>query len=292
LDGGSFRIEKDYNSVSLADAMAQDYMGIKSYSLHSRGVVDFHIGTGLVQPSSEVVNYSNWLPNAGPRYMLNSLLGVKYFIAANAVDWPGFVEVGNANGLRIYRNDMALPFGVVQTRQVTKEALSNVTAKISASVNILTDAALINAVVVDHTIAGYGSMLDMEALGQSKSLSLEDQYFAPVAELQKTGLKVSHFSSNHITGHIAPTKAGILVFSIPFSSGWTLKVDGQPTPLFRANFGMLAATVESGQHFVELSFETPGRRAGWLLSALGLCALALIGLFRRRLAGGSRTESV
>jgi uncharacterized membrane protein YfhO len=291
LDAGIFRIEKGYDSVSLADAMAQDYMGIKSYSLHSRGVVDFHIGTGLIPPSSEVVNYSNWLPNAGPRYMLNSLLGVKYFIAANAVDWPGFVDVGNADGLRIYRNDMALPFGVVQTRQVTKEALSDVTAKNSASANILTDAALINAVVVDHVIAGYGSMLDMETLGQSKSLSLQDQYFAPVAVLRRTGLKVSHFSNSNIAGEISPTEAGVLVFSIPFNAGWTLKVDGLAVPMFRVNFGMLGATVGGGPHSVELSFETPGRRAGWLLGALGLCALALIGLFGRRLAAGPRPDS-
>lgn len=291
LDGGSFRIEKDYNSVSLADAMAQDYMGIKSYSLHSRGVVDFHIGAGLIPPTSEVVNYSNWLPNAGPRFMLNSLLSVKYFIAANAVDWPGFVKVGNANGLHIYRNDMALPFGVVQPRQVTREALGKVTAKNGASANILTDAALINAAVVEHPIPGYGGMLDIETLAQSKSLSLQDHYFAPVAVLQKTGLTVDHFSSNHITGQITPAEAGILVFSIPFNAGWTLKLDGLAVPLFRANFGMLAATVGSGTHSVELSFETPGRRAGWLLGALGLCALVFAGLFSRRLSGALRAGS-
>jgi uncharacterized membrane protein YfhO len=292
LDGGSFRIEKDYNSVSLADAMAQDYMGIKSYSLHSRGVVDFHIGARLIAPTSEVVNYSNWLPNAGPRYMLKSLLSVKYFIAANAVDWPGFVEAGNVDGLRIYRNDMALPFGVVQTRQVTREALGKVTAINGMSANILTDVALINAAVVDHTIPGYGGVLDVEAFGQSKSLSLQDHYFAPVAVLQRTGLKVSHFSNRNITGEISPTEAGILVFSIPFNTGWTLKLDGLAVPMFRANFGMLAATVGAGPHSVELSFETPGRRMGWLLGALGLCALVMAGLFSRRLSGALRAGSV
>nr|WP_295784195.1 YfhO family protein [Rhodoferax sp.] len=282
LDGSTFRIEKDYSSVSLADAMAQDYMGIKSYSLHSRGMVDFHIGTGLIPPSSKVVNYSNWLTNAGPRYMLNSLLGVKYFIAANVIDWPGFVEVGNADGLRIYRNDMALPFGIVQTRQVTKKTLGQITGENAASASILTDVALINAAVVDQTIPDFGGVLDLETFAQSKSLSLKDHYFAPVALLQQTGLNIDLFSSSHITGHIAPKAAGILVFSIPFNSGWTLKVDGLTVPLFRANFGMLAATVGGGPHSVELSFETPGRRAGWLLGAVGLCALVLAGLFSRR----------
>jgi uncharacterized membrane protein YfhO len=287
LDAGTFRIEKDYDSVSLADALAQDYMGIKSYSLHSRGVVDFEIGTGLIPLTSTVLNYSNWLPNAGQRYMLNSLLGVKYFIATNTINWPGFVEVDNTNGIRIYRNDMALPFGIVQTRQVTKEALGKISTQNPTSATVLLDAALINAVIVDHFIPGYGSPLDIDELAQSKSLSLEDHYFLPVSELQKTGLQVAHFSNEHVTGSISPTSAGVLVFSIPFSSGWTLKLDGQTTPMFRANFGMLAAPVLAGVHAVELTFETPGRRVGWAAGAFGLGLLLLFGLLRQR-AGRTR----
>lgn len=283
LENGVFRIEKDYHSASLADAMAQDYMGIKSYSLHSRGMVDFHIGTGLIPPSATVVNYSNWLPNAGPRYMLNSLLGVKYFIANEVVNWPGFVEVSNSSGLRIYRNDMALPFGVVQTRQITKEALAKVSTQDPMNAAVFIDAALLNAAVVDRITPGYGSTLDLDALVRTRSLSLEDWYFSPAAELQRTGLKVETFSSNHITGEISPTSSGILVFSIPFSDGWKLKVDGIETAVFRANFGMLGAPVGVGKHSVELVFEIPGQRWGRFLGALGLALLLLVGVYEYRL---------
>lgn len=283
LDSGVFRVEKDFNSVSLAESLHQDYMGIKSYSLHSRGMVDFHIGTGLIPPSATVVNYSNWLPNAGPRYMLNSLLGVKYFIANEVVNWPGFVEVSNPSGLRIYRNDMALPFGVVQTRQITKEALAKVSTQDPVNAAVFIDAALLNAALVDHIIPAHGSTLDLDALARTRSLSLEDWYFSPVAELQRTGLKVEKFSSNHISGEISPTSSGILVFSIPFSDGWKLKVDGIETAMFRVNFGMLGASVNAGKHSVELVFEIPGQRWGRFLGALGFALLCLIGFsqFRR-----------
>lgn len=284
MDSGVFRIEKDYHSASLADALAQDYMGVKSYSLHSRGIVDFYIGTGLIPPTSSVVNYSNWLPNAGPRYMLNSLLGVKYFISGNPVDWPGFVEVTNRSGLRIYRNDMALPFGVVQSRQITREALTKTSTKSPANAAVYTDAALFNAAVVDQIVPGHGNTFDLDVVAQSQSLSLEDLYFSPAVDLQKTGLQIEKFSSNHIAGQIAPASAGILVFSIPFNAGWSLKIDGQLTPMFRANFGMLAAPVVAGQHSVELSFEIPGRREGWFFGALGLSFVLLIGVLRYRRA--------
>lgn len=290
MDGGVFRIEKDYHSVSLADAMAQDYMGIKSYSLHSRGVVDFYIGAGLIPSTSPVVNYTNWLPNAGSRFMLTSLLGVKYFIAANVVEWPGFVEVSNLSGLRIYRNDMALPLGVVQTRQVTRDALAATSASNAVYATDIADAVLLNAVVLDQPIPGYGSILNTQALAQSQSFSLEDLYFAPAAELQKTGLQVDHFSSERITGHIAPTAAGILVFSIPFNAGWKLKVDGLQTPMIRANFGMLAAPVGGGRHSVELVFRTPGRHEGWLVGALALVLLVFFAFVRRSSVGTQDTR--
>jgi uncharacterized membrane protein YfhO len=260
-------------------------MGIKSYSLHSRGMVDFHIGTGLIPPSATVVNYSNWLPNAGPRYMLNSLLGVKYFIANDVVNWPGFVEVSNSSGLRIYRNDMALPFGVVQTRQISKEALAKVSTQDPVNAAVFIDAALLNAAVVDRIIPGHGGTLDLDALVRTRSLSLEDWYFSPAAELQRTGLKVEKFSSNHITGEISPTSSGILVFSIPFSDGWKLKVDGIETAMFRANFGILGAPVGAGKHSVELVFEIPGQRWGRFLGALGLALLLLVGVYEYRRAG-------
>lgn len=285
LDSGTFRIEKDYHSASLADAMAQDYMGVKSYSLHSRGMVDFHIGTGLIPPSSTVVNYSNWLPNVGPRFMLNSLLGVKYLIAKDVTNWPGFSEVGTASGLHIYRNNMALPFGVVQTRQMTKEALVRVSNQDPVNAAIFTDAALLNAALVEQIIPGHGDTLDLDALARTRSLSLEDWYFSPVEELQRTGLKVEKFSSNHIRGEISPVSPGILVFSIPFSNGWQLQVDGVVTPMFRVNFGMLGAPVGAGKHSVELNFEIPGRRWGWFLGGLGVVLLCLVGVFQYRRSG-------
>ena len=42
-------------------------MGVKSYQLHSKGMVDFFSGVGLIPPASaqQAPNYSNWLPNAG-----------------------------------------------------------------------------------------------------------------------------------------------------------------------------------------------------------------------------------
>jgi len=282
IDKGTFRIEKTYHSVSLADSLAQDYMGIKSYFFHSRGVVDFNIGMSLIAPTSSIVNYTNWLPNAGQRFMLNSLLGVKYMISRDTVPWPGFVAINKQPDFQIYRNDMALPLGIVQNKQVTQTAFSKLSTFPYAEANIRRDIAIINTVVVDKIIPGHGNIYDIDEFLQAKSMSLQDAYFEPAQALQKTGLQIQQFSSNRITGSISPTEAGILVFSIPFNQGWSLRIDGKETPMMRANFGMLATPVQAGQQSVDLRFKIPGQQTGWLLGALGFGLFWLIVVRNRR----------
>jgi uncharacterized membrane protein YfhO len=283
IDNGVFRIEKTYHSVSLADALAQDYMGVKSYSYQGRGVVDFNIGLELIPPpeAAPSVNYTNWLPNMGTRVILNSLLGVKYIIAREVLQWPGYVAVSQGRNYLIYRNDMALPLGIVQTRQITRSAFAKLSWLPERDANIYRDLTIMNAVVVDKLMPTHGELYDLDALTSTKVVSLQESYYQPAMALQATGLRVQQFSSNHITGSISPEKNGLLVFSIPFNQGWSLKIDNMATPLMRANFGMLAAPVSAGRHSVELEFRLPGQQVGALSGLVGLGLLALVGFTRR-----------
>jgi uncharacterized membrane protein YfhO len=288
-DQGVFRIEKTFDSVSLNDALAQNYMGIKSYFFHSKGVVDFFVGTGLISPSSagQSVNYTNWLPNAKARYMLNSFLGVKYIISKQPLNWTGFVEVSRGATLSIYRNDLALPFGVVQSKQITKETLSNPSFIGRLDPMAVLDVAIINAAIVEKVVPGYGSAMSLNDLAKLMAASHGEQYFAPATRLQTNGLKIETFSSNHVAGNVNADQSGILVFSIPFSSGWTLKIDGHAVPLMRGNFGFLAAPILPGRHKVTLDFVLPGQNLGLTLGGTGLLLLGLsicMPLLRKRKA--------
>lgn len=281
-DKSVFRIEKTYHSVSLDDALAQDYMGVKSYFLHGRGEVDFYIGLGLIPPAqaATAVNYTNWLPHVGPRFMLNSLLGVKYIIAREPVQWPGFVASSQGANYQIYRNELALPLGIVQTQQITQQAFAKLADLPEHDARFFGDIAIFNAAVVPQFVPKHGDLFDLVSLVSSKSISLQDHYINPALALQATGLQIQEFSSNHIVGSIHPKKPGILVFSIPFNQGWSLKIDGQETSLMRTNFGMLGAPVQAGPHSVMLDFRLPGQSTGFLLGALG-CGLLILTLTLR-----------
>ena len=59
-------------------------------------------------------------------------------------------------------------------------------------------------------------------------------------------------------------------------------LDGKATLMMRANFGMLAAPVQAGQHLVELRFQLPGQKAGLWLGLLGVGLLMLTVITSRR----------
>ncbi|MBI2772317.1 MAG: YfhO family protein [Burkholderiales bacterium] len=285
-DPSVYRVEKTFDSMTFGDAVAQDYMGLKSYYYQGSAIVDFHSSMDLMPgyPWGKPVNYTNWLPPPGSRYPLYSLLGVRYVITDKPVQWPGFRQVDAGAGFMTYRNELALPLGIVQARQVTRQTMAALDTLALEERRRIKDAVLMNAVVVDEPLAALGKPLDIEAFARGRDLDGPATYAQPARALQATGLVLSHFASDRVAGRIQPAQAGVLVFSIPAYQGWSLRIDGQPTALMRANFGMLAAPVTAGPHEVELDYQLPGRRAGLLLGLAGCVVL----VFLRRRGGRAR----
>lgn len=274
-DTGFYRVEKNFNSVALCDALAQGYMGVKSYGFQSASAVGLFSDLGLIPRSSPVKNFTNWLPTFGGRYVLNSLVGVKYMITRSALDWPGFRRIYEIGGMSIFENDLALPLGVVYDQQFRRDrfAMLSVEAK---------DIAMTNAVVVDDLRGNSPRIFDVRQFTRESTDWLADNYFTPARQLQRRGMIVERFSHGHITGRIASDVAGVLVFSIPYTKGWSVAIDSVEQPAFRANLGMLATDISPGEHRIELRYSRPGFMAGTFIGLLGLLGLWAIGALERR----------
>lgn len=288
-DPGVFRVEKTYSSATQADSAAQDYMGVRSYYYHGRDVVEFHQAMGMVPNfgRSPPVNATNWLEGPGDRFILHSLLGVKYVISKVPIDWPGFELAQQGAGWYAYRNLFALPLGVVQTRQVPRDDLE-LPREAGERRKVLRELALFNAVVLDSPQSNL-PRFDMRAFGSQPQIDLRTAYAERAQALQRSGLRIETFSHKRITGTVFPEEPGMLVFSIPAYGGWSLRVDGERVPLMRADYGLLAAPVPAGQHRIELEYEMPGLWPGIALGCLGaVYALASLLARRRRASPISR----
>lgn len=105
-----------------------------------------------------------------------------------------------------------------------------------------------------------------------------------VAALGAAPLTDLAFSTNRVSGRISLDESSMLCLSLPYSPGWTAQVDGETRELVPANGMYTGLLLETGEHAITLSYETPYLRLGTLVSAVSLAlagALAARGRHRR-----------
>lgn len=93
-------------------------------------------------------------------------------------------------------------------------------------------------------------------------------------------------ATNRVTGEVNLDQPKILCTQIPYSQGWSVRVDGEPADLLQANVMLCAVELPAGHHTVEFAYETPGLSIGALLTLLGLAGLIALVFLDRRLRVG------
>jgi hypothetical protein len=75
-------------------------------------------------------------------------------------------------------------------------------------------------------------------------------------------------------------RACFLVLAENWAEGWSARVDGVPTPLYRVNFLQQAVRLAPGRHEVAFHYAAPGAPWGFLLAGLGACGIAGCAMLR------------
>ena len=96
------------------------------------------------------------------------------------------------------------------------------------------------------------------------------------------------FASSEITGTVNAEQDRYLVFSIPYSKGWTAYDNGKKAELQKANLMYLGMPIEAGSHEIRLVYRTPGGTAGILVSLAGVILMIFL---CRKSAGGQRARN-
>ena len=109
-----------------------------------------------------------------------------------------------------------------------------------------------------------------------------DEYESWRDDLRRESVTGVQVDVDHIAGKISTTGRRVLAFAIPYSPGWDIYIDGQRTDSLRVNDVLLGVELEAGEHVVELWYHSPGFRLGTCLSAVGLCVLVPLLLYRRK----------
>lgn len=106
--------------------------------------------------------------------------------------------------------------------------------------------------------------------------------FDRIDELKEEAPSDVTIGTDEVTCSVDFSSPQMLVFTIPYSDGWTACVDGEPADLIRADVKYMALDLPSGHHDIELSYHTPMFLAGEVSSLLGLLLFAGETFFLRK----------
>ncbi len=105
------------------------------------------------------------------------------------------------------------------------------------------------------------------------------EYSAQVEILRREPLENIKLETNKISGTINLSTSKILCMSIPYSRGWSAKVDGESVKILRGNIMFMALSLTPGYHEIEFTYCTPGLKAGVITS---IVSLGILGLYSYR----------
>jgi hypothetical protein len=133
--------------------------------------------------------------------------------------------------------------------------------------------------IVDAFAAQSGGnrlLLPVEARGQGAPLS------PPAPDRVPAQVIYSRPSSDEIKLDAATDRAGFVYVVEAYDPGWSAEMDGRGAPVVLANGFAIAIPTAPGRHSIRLSYRTPGRMVGAVLSLVSGCLLAgLIWTVRR-----------
>ena len=93
---------------------------------------------------------------------------------------------------------------------------------------------------------------------------------------------------NRIEGTVKGMADGYFVTSVPYDKGFTVKVDGHTVKTEKVNKVFLGFRIGAGTHHVKITYHAPGKRAGMLVSVVGIFLfagwMALISLQIKRIS--------
>ena len=110
-----------------------------------------------------------------------------------------------------------------------------------------------------------------------KEFEQEVASYRPQAE--DGSITLTDYKPNQLTYSFSANENKLVVFSeIWTSKGWTMRIDGQESPLLRANYLLRAAMVPAGQHEIVMRYEPKIWTVGGIVSLVSSLAIILFAI--------------
>ena len=100
------------------------------------------------------------------------------------------------------------------------------------------------------------------------------------------------YTNSNITGHTSSTfNRDTLMFTIPYSKDWEVRVDGEVVETKKTYDAFLAIDLSAGEHDIELSYKTAYLGLGFMLSSLSTLGLVISYVLFRKNTMGNKADN-
>lgn len=264
-----YRIGKLYGDwTDVDDSLIQGYSTVSSYnSMTDSDLVEFYrkAWPEILAVNGAVQNYS-----ADPLEVAPSrLLGIRYVLSKQPVDnsWLQFIQ--QCGSVYVYE-DITRP-SIASSSFICETESNADAASLSDRRSLLGGTAIIPDEIASKLhLAGFDSSV--------------------VRAQEPTSFRLS--GSSHLEGTMDALSESVACLSVPYTSGWSVKIDGQPVDTFRVDYGFIGFVLPAGSHQIDASYLPTGIGQGALISMCGVglailsCILTRRTLKRRAHIGG------
>lgn len=223
----------------------------------------------------------------------------------NKTKMPYWKYLKTCNNFDIYENECYIPMGFTYDSFVAEEEFDRLRND-NKSQGILNAMVLSRELMQKYSdITGYTDEKYSELYGDKPELfdSVVDdyvfnkyQYKQQCEKLAASSCSRFEYTDSGFTAEYNNTgDDNLLFFSIPYSTGFSAKVNGESVDVEKVNFGFMAVKVPANTDCtIEFNYETPGFGTGLLISLASLCAFAVyvtVIVIYRRTKGKNQTDS-
>jgi uncharacterized membrane protein YfhO len=111
----------------------------------------------------------------------------------------------------------------------------------------------------------------------------QDEYISKQNILKDNIFNNIEHTNNKISFNTDYQSSKMIVLSVPYDQGWTLKVNGVATKIYKVNSGFIGIVAPAGNHEYVLQYATPGIDVGLVISFISiLLILAMMALEKRK----------
>lgn len=211
---------------------------------------------------------------------LRHFLSVKYIFMkeGSSSKLPvGFEFYSNQNGFNIYENKYFMPIGFAMNKYIQTNAWQNTNS-------LQKDRLLLKGVLLDEDQEEkYKEFLTPISTESANQLT-DNQMISDIQKLKQNECKNFNYNSYEFKTDISLDNDNLVVFTVPYESGWTATVNGKPTDVENVDSGMMAVKCNKGENNIVFKYKTPGLMESTVITIIGIILYIIYLLINRKLS--------